>query len=303
MPENYTPNYKKLTTKEFEEKIEKLNKIASKCTLCPRKCQVNRLKGEKGYCRAPGDIVVSSYFAHFGEEVFISGTNGSGTIFFSFCNLKCVFCQNYDISFKKDDYNTITPYQLSKYMIYLEKLGCHNINLVTPTHFIFRILQSIKIASENGLSIPIVYNCGGYESVDVIKILDGVIDIYMPDIKFFFSETSQRYANAPDYFDNIKDVIKTMYQQVGNLKIIDGVAKRGLLIRHLIMPEHLDDTEKILKFISEEISKDVYINLMDQYHPAGQSYRFPEISRTITNKEFERGIKIAKVYGLHNIIY
>jgi putative pyruvate formate lyase activating enzyme len=303
MSENYTPNYKKLTTKEFEEKIEKLNKIASKCTLCPRKCQVNRLKGEKGYCGAPGDIVVSSYFAHFGEEVFISGTNGSGTIFFSFCNLKCVFCQNYDISFKKGDYNTITPYQLSKYMIYLEKLGCHNINLVTPTHFIFRILQSIKIASENGLSIPIVYNCGGYESVDVIKILDGVIDIYMPDIKFFFPETSQRYANAPDYFDNIKDVIKTMYQQVGNLKIIDGVAKRGLLIRHLIMPEHLDDTEKILKFISEEISKDVYINLMDQYHPAGQSYRFPEISRTITNKEFERGIKIAKVYGLHNIIY
>jgi putative pyruvate formate lyase activating enzyme len=188
-------------------------------------------------------------------------------------------------------------------MIYLEKLGCHNINLVTPTHFIFRILQSIKIASENGLSIPIVYNCGGYESVDVIKILDGVIDIYMPDIKFFFPETSQRYANAPDYFDNIKDVIKTMYQQVGNLKIIDGVAKRGLLIRHLIMPEHLDDTEKILKFISEEISKDVYINLMDQYYPAGQSYRFPEISRTITNKEFERGIKIAKVYGLYNIIY
>lgn len=286
---------------KLKEKIERLNKILASCTLCPRKCKVNRLKGEKGYCGGGKNAAVSSYFPHFGEESCLVGRFGSGTIFFSFCNLKCVFCQNYDISHLAEGETTteVSSKQLAKYMIHLQNLGCHNINFVTPTHFVPQILEAIELAIEKGLNLPLVFNCGGYESEEVIELLDGVIDIYMPDAKFSSDEVSKKFCNAPDYFSNLKNILKLMHKQVGNLEIINGIAKRGLLIRHLVMPNDMAGTKKIMEFIAKELSIDTFINIMDQYRPCGESYKFREISRTITQEEFENAMEIARSFGLH----
>lgn len=283
---------------KLEEKIERLNKMLASCTLCPRKCKVNRLKGEKGYCGAGKNAAVSSYFQHFGEESCLVGRFGSGTIFFSFCNLKCIFCQNYDISHFAEGIE-VTNKQLAKYMIHLQNLGCHNINFVTPTHFVPQILEAIKLAIEKGLNLPLVFNCGGYESGEVIELLDGVLDIYMPDAKFSSDEVAKKFCNAPDYFSNLKNILKLMHKQVGNLEIINGIAKKGLLIRHLVMPNDTAGTKEIMEFIAKELSTDTFINIMDQYRPCGESYKFREISRTITQEEFENAMEIARSFGLY----
>ncbi|MBL7084580.1 MAG: radical SAM protein [Candidatus Omnitrophica bacterium] len=283
---------------KLEEKIDRLNKILLSCALCPRECKVNRIKGEKGYCGGGKHARVSSVFAHFGEESCLVGQNGSGTIFFSFCNLKCVFCQNYEISHLAQG-KDVSKEELAGYMLRLQKTGCHNINLVTPTHFVPQIIEALRLAIGEGLTLPLVYNCGGYESAEVIDILDGVVDIYMPDAKFSSPHVSERLCNVTDYFDNLKIVLKKMHNQVGDSEIVNKIAKRGLLIRHLVMPNDLAGTKALMQFIAKEISLNAYINIMDQYRPCGEASNISEISRFISAREYLDAVEIARSFGLN----
>ncbi len=295
----FIPAYKNLDKDRFQEKIQKLEKIPESCTLCPRKCRTNRIKGEKGFCRAIADLRVSSYGAHFGEEKMLVGTGGSGTIFLTWCNLRCKFCQNYDISLEGLGTKTSIE-ECAEIMLHLMKRGCHNINLVTPTHYLPQLVKAIKIASDKGLNIPIVYNCGGYENIDVIKILEGLVDIYMPDIKYSKSETASILSGAPDYFDRCREAVKEMYRQVGNIQLENGIAKRGLLVRHLVLPENIAGSKEIFSFLKNEISPSVYVNIMAQYRPYGD---IPDcINRRITADEYRDAIEQARNTGLKNII-
>lgn len=284
--------------KIIDSRIEKLYSMLTSCELCPRRCRVNRIKGEKGICRAEKELVVSSYGPHFGEEPELVGMYGSGTIFLTYCNLLCVYCQNYDISHLGIG-EPISEEKLAYIMLSLQKMGCHNINLVTPTHFTPHIVRAIRYALEKGMKIPIVWNCSGYENLEVIRQLEGIVDIYMPDIKYGDSEPAKKYSNAPDYFERCQEAVEEMYRQVGDLKINSkGVAEKGLLIRHLVLPNNLAGSEKVLKFIAG-ISKNTYVNIMDQYRPCGNADLYPEINRRPTREEFREVIKIAMSLGLH----
>lgn len=296
----FTPSYIELYEKEIlSQRIESLNEILKKCRLCPRECGVNRLEGELGYCGAPADLMVSSAFPHFGEEPPLVGYHGSGTIFLTHCNLLCIFCQNYDISHLRRG-EKISKDEMARIMVKLQDMGCHNINFVTPTHYAPQIIASLLKAVGMGLRIPIVYNCSGYESIEVIKLLEGIVDIYMPDVKYMDERFSKRFSNAPDYPKVIKDVLKEMYRQVGDLKINSyGIAERGLLIRHLVMPNGVASTEEVLKFIAQEISIHSYVNIMNQYRPEYRANEYPEINRRITHKEYIEAIQIAKRLNLY----
>ncbi|MFQ5432806.1 MAG: radical SAM protein [Nitrospinota bacterium] len=287
------PCYLKKESGEPEAKIKALYKILKNCTLCPRNCEVNRLEGEIGVCGASGELMVSSGFAHFGEEPPLVGFYGSGTIFLAHCGLRCQFCQNFDISHKGDGVVS-NPDQLAEMMLVLQERGCHNINFVTPTHYAPQIVEGIAKAAKEGLELPIVWNCGGYESLEVLKFLDGVVDIYMPDVKFFNRAYAKKYCGAADYPDVVKEALKEMHRQVGDL-VIDsrGIAQRGLLIRHLVMPNDVCDSEDILRFIAEKFSTNSYVNVMDQYRPCFKAYRFEEINRAVTEKEYEMAVKTA----------
>jgi putative pyruvate formate lyase activating enzyme len=294
------PRYIELDEKgDLAKRIRTLNEILSECSLCPRRCGVNRIQAELGYCGAGSELTVSSVFPHFGEEAPLVGYRGSGTIFLTHCNLRCVFCQNYDISHLGRGERT-SPSQMASYMMRLQELGCHNINFVTPTHYVPQIVASLPEAIDLGLKLPLVYNCSGYESLEVIKLLDGIIDIYMPDAKYAGEEPAKRFSNAPDYPHVLKEVLKEMYRQVGDLQMDeDGIAERGLLIRHLVMPGNLGGTEDLMKFIAEEISRDSYVNVMQQYRPEHKSFDYPELSRRITYDEYLGAIKTARRFGLH----
>lgn len=282
----------------LDRRIEELMMHLNPCVLCPRKCKANRAAGELGYCRAPYHLYVSSASPHFGEESPLVGINGSGTIFLSHCNLRCIFCQNYDISIYGEGY-PCTYNDLAATMVQLQERGCHNINFVTPTHYAPHLVRALSIAIDMGLSIPIVYNCGGYESLEVIKLLEGVIDIFMPDIKFLDPALSSRFCLAENYPEIVKSVIKEMYRQVGNLSInADGTATRGLLIRHLVMPSCGEDTKRILRFVQEEISQDAFVNIMAQYHPCNRAKEYPELSGRISGKEFSDALRYARELGL-----
>ncbi|MBO8131351.1 MAG: radical SAM protein [Candidatus Marinimicrobia bacterium] len=293
-----TSFYHKVVNKGKEKKIiETLYKKLEKCDICPHNCGVNRIKGEKGICNSGLKIKISSYFPHHGEEPPISGIYGSGTIFFSSCNLKCIFCQNYELSAYETGSECSTE-ELSEIMNYLQKLKCHNVNLVTPTHFLPQIIEAISIARHKGLTIPIVYNTSGYEKKETLEIIDGFIDIYMPDFKFFTDKVAQKYTNAHDYAKHAKVAILEMYRQVGPL-ISDsmGIAQRGLLIRHLIMPGHTDESLKIIEFLAKNLPQKTYLNLMSQYRPEYLANKYPEISRPITDWEYNRVIQYAKKLG------
>jgi putative pyruvate formate lyase activating enzyme len=291
------PYYKGLDEGIWQKKINIVEQIMSSCTLCPRNCKVNRLKGEKGYCKTLEKPFISSAFPHFGEEKELVGFNGSGTIFFSYCNLRCVFCQNWEIS-SMGDGRYIDYENLADIMIDLQKIGCHNINLVTPTHQVYGILKAIYLAVKKGLHLPIVYNCGGYESLETLSILEGVIEIYMPDFKYGDNETGLKYSDCIDYFDIAKDAIKEMFKQVGELVIDEnGIMKRGLLIRHLVLPNNLANSIKILDFLAKEVSTKILLNIMDQYYPAYKSKDYIELSRRITDKEYYEVVTIAKSLG------
>jgi putative pyruvate formate lyase activating enzyme len=294
------PSYITLHEKgELRQRIKLLKEFLKECRLCPRECRVNRLDGEAGVCQAGSELMVSSAFPHFGEEPPLVGYQGSGTIFLTHCNLRCIFCQNYDISHLGGG-EQITSSDMARNMIRLQEMGCHNINFVTPTHYAPQIVGSLPEAIEKGLRLPIVYNCSGYESMEVIRLLEGVVDIYMPDVKYLDEKHSKRFSNAPDYPEVIKKILKEMHRQVGDLTTnAKGIAERGLLIRHLVMPNEVASSEAVLKFIAEEISVHSYVNIMDQYRPEYRAHEYPEINRRITHKEYMEAIQWAKHYQLY----
>ena len=297
---NFTPYYINLhKTGKLNKRVYLLNDILKNCRLCPRQCGVNRLNGEVGFCKAGEKLMISSAFPHFGEEPPLVGNRGSGTIFLTHCNLKCIFCQNYDISHLGHG-ETISSEQLAEYMHSLQERGCHNINFVTPTHYLPQIMAALPLAVDLGLKIPLVYNCGGYETFEAIHLLDGIIDIYMPDVKFARREVAEKYTQTPDYPEVVKKTLKEMHRQVGNLQInAEGLAERGLLIRHLVMPNGLAGSRELMHFIATEISPHSYVNVMNQYRPEYKAFEYPEISRGISHQEYGEAIEGAKDEGLY----
>jgi putative pyruvate formate lyase activating enzyme len=283
---------------ELRERAEAALASLESCDICPRACGVNRLAGELGYCRSGRLARVSSFTPHFGEEAPLVGTHGSGTIFMTGCNLRCVFCQNYDISHLGEG-REVSPEKLAEMMICLQEGGCHNINFVTPTHFVPQILEALCEAAAMGLLVPLVYNSGGYDSVETLRLLDGIFDIYMPDAKYGTDSTAKKYSDAPDYTRIMKAAIREMHRQVGPLEVDDdGVAIQGLLVRHLVLPENLAGTAEVVRFLAEEVSPETYLNVMAQYHPCYKAYSYPELSRPITLREYAEAVGLARAAGL-----
>lgn len=296
------PSYLRLYREgELVRRVDKALALLKACRLCPRACGVDRLNGETGYCRTGRHARVASYNAHFGEETPLVGRYGSGTLFFSSCNLMCSFCQNFDISHLNEG-TEVLPDQVAAMMIDLMGRGCHNINLVTPTHVLPQILEALEIASENGLNAPLVYNSGGYESVETLRLLDGIVDIYMPDFKFWEDSWAEKFCHAPDYREVARAAIREMHRQVGDLVLDrEGIAVRGLLIRHLVMPNGVAGTGDIMNFLAEEISPDTYVNVMDQFRPCGQADADPAINRRLTSQEYRAAVAATKKAGLHRL--
>ncbi|MBN2482913.1 MAG: radical SAM protein [Candidatus Omnitrophica bacterium] len=277
---------------------EQLTEILRSCILCPRECRIDRIAGETGFCHTAHDAKISSAYLHFGEEPELVAAGGSGTLFFSYCNLGCVYCQNYRLSHAGEG-EAVSPSRLAQMMIDLQHQGAQNINFVSPTHVIAQIIQALPQAIEAGLRIPLVYNCGGYESIATLKTIAGVFDLYMPDIKYFDDQAGFEYSGVSDYWEKAACAVKEMYAQVEDLVIEDGRARRGLLIRHLVLPGYVEDSYKILDFIKDEISQDTYVNIMDQYYPCYLAGQYPRLSRRITHQEYRRVIIRAQKIGLH----
>ena len=268
------------------------------CRVCPHQCKVDRLADEKGICRTGARAMVSSYAPHFGEESPLVGSGGSGTIFLTHCNLLCVFCQNYEISHLGQGVETDAG-QLAAMMVSLQRQGCHNINFVTPSHVVPQILAALPKAVEKGLTVPLVYNSSGYDSIATLQLLDGIVDIYMPDFKFWSAHCARRYTKAADYPQVARQALREMQRQVGDLQInAQGHAERGLLVRHLLMPGGFAETDAILRFLAEEISVNCYVNIMDQYRPAGRADEFAELAATISAAEYRQAMQRAEHYGL-----
>ena len=297
--ENFVPAYRKAYEKGlFPDIIQKANDMLEFCTVCPRDCGVDRTQDEKGFCEAGYLPEVSSYAPHFGEESPLVGHQGSGTIFLTHCNLGCLFCQNYSISHAGEG-RKIPIQKLAKVMVELQRLGCHNINFVSPTHFVPQILESLPQAIGMGLDVPLVYNTGGYDSVETLRLLDGVFDIYMPDFKYSKWEISEKYSQAPDYPLIAKQAIKEMFRQVGDLQIDEqGIAFCGLLVRHLVLPAGLAGTRDAMRFLATELSQNTYVNIMDQYYPCGNIPLDSPLRRRITSEEYNESIAIAKEEGI-----
>lgn len=300
-----SPSYLRLLDSgELEQRVEAARGLLASCRVCPRRCGVDRLGDEVGYCRSGLLPVVSSYGPHYGEESPLVGSHGSGTIFLTGCNMRCVFCQNYTIS---QEYcgKAISCGELAAMMMELCEHGCHNINFVSPTHFVPQILEAVLIAARQGLDIPLVYNTGTYDEVETLKLLDGVFDIYMPDAKYGDEEVARLLSDAQGYVTTMKDAIREMQRQVGDLVVENGIAVKGLLIRHLVLPDNLAGTEGVCAFIAREVSKNAYVNIMAQYRPCGRIVRderhpyYRPLMRGITSGEYRHAISIARGYGLH----
>lgn len=286
---------------KLHERVEEALAILENCQLCPRCCKVNRTKGELGKCNTGREAVVSSFGPHFGEEAPLVGSGGSGTIFFTYCNLRCCFCQNYSIS-QLGEGHQVSPREIAGMMLSLERRGCHNINFVSPTHVVPQILEALEIAVEAGLSIPLVYNSGGYDSVKTLKLLDGIFDIYMPDMKYSDEQNAERFSGVKDYPAVNRAAVREMHRQVGDLQLdADGVATRGLLVRHLVLPNGLAGTAEVCRFLSQDISTGTYLNVMAQYRPCFKAFDIPELMRPITREEFAEAVKIARGFGLHRL--
>lgn len=283
----------------LEDLSESLDKILNKCTICPHKCKVNRKKGEKGFCGAGYEPVVSSAVAHHGEEPPISGSRGSGTIFFTYCNMKCVYCQNYQIS-QEHEGRKVSIQDLADTMLKLQAEGCHNINFVSPTIWIPQIVKALSIARKKGLAVPTVFNTGGYDSPQIIKMLNGAVDIYMPDARYSSSSMAEKYSGIKDYVKYNRQSLKEMYNQVGGLKLDpNGIAKKGLLVRLLVMPDNIGGIRETLDFIKNELSTDVYLSIMAQYHPVYKARNYPELHRRITAAEYSEIAKYAEKIGFN----
>jgi putative pyruvate formate lyase activating enzyme len=275
--------------------------LGPRCLVCPRLCKVDRRADRPGLCGVGRHAVVASHFPHFGEEDCLRGRHGSGTIFFGGCNLRCVFCQNHEISWRPRG-ETATPERLAAMMLELQAGGCHNINWVTPEHVVPQILEALPLAVERGLRLPIVYNTSSYDSLGSLRLMDGVVDVYMPDFKLWSAELSRRYLAKRDYAEVARETVKEMHRQVGDLALDgDGMARRGLILRHLVMPGMLDETEAILRFVADELGPDTYVNVMAQYYPAGRTSEFEEIDRRPEPSEFERALELARDLGLRRL--
>jgi len=303
----FRPAYSRLPDGELRARAAKAVAMLEDCRACPRDCGVNRLENRWSACKTGRHAVVSSAFPHFGEEDCLRGWNGSGTVFFSHCNLRCVFCQNYDISqeVKPGPAEPGVPAEeLAAMLLALQAHGCHNINFVTPEHVVPQVIEALAYAVERGLELPVVYNTSAYDSLESLDLLDGVVDIYMPDFKYWTAEASKSYLKAEDYPEAARAAIRVMHEQVGPLIFDeDGLARRGVLVRHLVMPGGLEETRAILRWIAEELGRDTYVNLMDQYHPAGKvnQNRFPEINRPLHAEELEQARETAEELGLRRL--
>ncbi len=300
----FEPAYLQLyETGELARRVDRALAALADCALCPRACHVNRLADKRSVCKTGRHARVSSYFAHHGEEECLRGSRGSGTIFFAWCNLRCVFCQNYDISWQGQGREARSE-ALAEMMLLLQEQGCHNINFVTPEHVVPQILEALLLAVERGLHLPLVYNTSAYDSLESIRLMDGIVDIYMPDFKFWEPEMARRYSRAPDYPEAARRAIRLMHAQVGDLVLDEqGVARRGVLLRHLVMPGSVAGTRETLAWVARELGPKTYVNLMAQYFPAGKVSRqeFREIARPITEEEFREALTAAFQSGLENV--
>ena len=297
------PNYHSLPGDEFERRVEELWSRYGDCDLCAYDCRVDRSAGNVGTCQVDDTAYVSSYFPHFGEEDCLRGHNGSGTIFLANCNMKCVFCQNFETSHKAMG-EPATPEEIASMALELQARGCHNVNFVSPTHHSPHLVEAIKLARERGLEVPVVWNCGGYERVEILEYLDGIVDIYMPDVKWADDQSAALYSKAPGYWSNIQESLKEMHRQVGDLRIEDGLATGGLLVRHLVMPNHVESGKRVLEFAAEEVSKDTYVNLMAQYQPyykARTEDFYSDIGRQIIREEYDQLVEHGRELGLRRL--
>ncbi|MCU0596729.1 MAG: radical SAM protein [Desulfobacterota bacterium] len=298
----FEPSYLRLHSQGLlKDRAAKALALLESCRLCPRACGANRLKGELGFCETGRKAAVASASAHFGEETPLVGRSGSGTIFISSCNLLCSFCQNHEISHGKEGVE-VEPEHMGALMLELSRAGCHNINFVTPTHVVPQILEALPYAIERGLSVPLVYNSGGYDRVETLEILNGVFDLYMPDFKFWDNRWAERYCQAPDYREVAMAALREMHRQVGDLVLDErGIAQRGLLVRHLVMPNRVAGTEEIMTFLAKEISPNTYVNVMDQYRPCGSGSRDEFIGRRLDSKEYREAVKAALGAGMERL--
>ena len=303
-PERLEPAYlNTFESGELARRVEAAIASLERCRVCPWNCEIDRLVDKTKVCRTGRYARIGSYFPHFGEEDCLRGWNGSGTIFFSWCNLRCVFCQNFDLS-QQGEGREVRPGELAEMMLTLQARGCHNINFVTPEHVVPQILEALPLAIRGGLRLPIVYNTSAYDSLESIRLLEGIVDIYMPDFKFWDPDLAKRYVKARDYPEAARAAIKEMHRQVGPL-VFDqfGLAKRGLLVRHLVMPGGTGGTEAIMRFLATEISPDTYVNIMAQYYPAGKvgAENYPEINRMVAPREYQDAIRMAYEAGLSRL--
>jgi len=297
----YQPRYiKTFLSNELTEKRKQLGKIFTSCSLCPWNCAVNREEDEKGRCRAGNDLMIAKALPHFGEEPALTGARGSGTIFFTHCHLQCTFCQNYQISQEKRG-RKITPDELALIMLDLQEQGCHNINLVSPTHFLPRIVAALEIAIPAGLSLPLVYNSNGYERAETLKLLDGIIDIYLPDAKYRDDDIAQSFSRAKEYSRYNLSSLQEMYRQVGMLRINQsGIAEQGLIIRHLVLPHHLQNTRDVLQSLKDLLGNKIHISLMGQYFPTQGVIHNPDLNRRLTAEEYQKAISFLEDMGFDN---
>jgi putative pyruvate formate lyase activating enzyme len=302
MNNNQYPSYfTLLASGELEKRIKSAHSLLSDCTLCPWDCGVDRIKGEMGECQTDSTARVYSYMPHYGEELPLRGRHGSGTIFFSGCNMHCQFCQNADIS--QDIYGMlVNADKISAMMLDLQARGCHNINLVSPTHVIPQILDALLIAAQKGLRLPLVYNTGGYDAINTLELLDGIIDIYMPDMKYADAGIAKKYSLIPDYPYHNQKAVKEMYRQVGDLELDNnGIAARGLLVRHLVLPHNISGTKGVMANLARDISTNTYVNIMDQYRPEYHVRQFPELFRRTSVVEFQTAVDLAIDCGIEHI--
>ena len=300
---SFIPAYRDLLeSSELAQRTKQAYQHLEDCDLCARYCHMNRRQTIKGaVCRTGERAIVNSFGAHHGEEDPLRGWNGSGTIFFSWCSLRCVFCQNWEIS-QKGRGQEVEPEQLAEMMLQLQSQGCHNINFVTPSHVVAQIIAAVEIAAEQGLNIPLVYNTGGYDSPEALALLDGIIDIYMPDMKYGDSRLARQYSKVRNYVEVNFAAVKEMHRQVGDLQLdADGVAQRGLLVRHLVLPANIAGTDKVLAFLARDISTNTYLNLMDQYYPCYRADEYPLLARPITRSEYKEALQLAELNGLQRL--
>jgi putative pyruvate formate lyase activating enzyme len=291
------PSYLSLTESQWKERIERALSLLESCEVCPHRCRVNRLKGELGFCKTGKNAIVDSYFPHRGEEKPIRGYRGSGTVFFSYCNMRCVYCQNYQIS-QLGEGREVSPEELAEMFLELQAMGCHNLNLVTPSHVVPQILSALYLAVQKGFRLPIVYNTSSFDSLESLMLLEGIVDIYLADLKYADREVARRYSKVKNYPEVAMTAIREMHRQVGDL-ILDerGIAVRGLLIRHLVLPNGLAGTEKVAEFLGS-LSKNMAVNVMDQYYPSYMAWKYPELSRRITQREYHQALSSMEGFRL-----